>query len=143
MELQVKLLSQNGRLPVRATPQSAGYDLFAAADLIVPGHGMMKIPTGISIAFPLGYYGRISARSGLALRHQINVGAGVIDADYRGEIGVILFNHSPNDFKVSCGDRITQLFLEAIINPEVVQADSPRNSARIGWGWFHRGALEK
>lgn len=142
MELQVKLLTENGRLPTRATPHSAGYDLFAAADAVVPGGGMKKVSTGISIAFPLGFYGRISARSGLTLRHRIDVGAGVIDADYRGEIGVILFNHSTEDFKVSKGDRIAQLILEAIITPEVVQVDSLPETERGSGGFGSTGTTE-
>lgn len=70
-----------------------------------------------------GYYGRIAPRSGLAVKHHIDVGAGVIDADYRGNVGVVLFNHSDADFKVTAGDRVAQLILEKIITPAVVEVD--------------------
>ena len=83
----------------------------------------MVVKTGISIAVPEGCYGRIAPRSGLAVKKFIDVGAGVIDADYRGEVGVVLFNHSEEDFKVKPGDRIAQLILEKIDTPQVKEVE--------------------
>ena len=94
--------------------------------------------TGISIAVPDGCYGRLAPGSRLAVRKYIDVGAGVIDADYRGEIGVVLFNHSEDDFQVKQGDHIAQLILEKIKTPPVKEtADLPstvRGQKRI---WQH------
>ena len=73
---------------------------------MVPKQGMALIKTGISISIPYEHYARIAPRSGLAWKNFIDVGAGVIDEDYRGEVGVVLFNHSQEDFKVKRGDRI-------------------------------------
>ena len=70
------------------------------------------VKTDIRIALPVGCYGRIAPRSGLALKHSINVGGGVIDGDYRGNVGIILFNHSDQDFLINRGDRIAQLIPE-------------------------------
>lgn len=81
------------------------------------------VATDISIAVPDGYYGRVAPRSGLALKHFIDVGAGVIDADYRGPLGIILFNFADQEFAIKKGDRIAQLILEKIDTPDVVQVD--------------------
>jgi hypothetical protein len=99
--LRVRLLSDNARCPVRSSPGAAGLDLFAAVANIVPAHRHILIPTDISIQLPPNTYGRVAPRSGLALKHGIDVMAGVIDQDYRGNVGVILFNHTDNDFVVN------------------------------------------
>lgn len=122
--LPVRLLSENARLPAKGSSLAAGFDLFASVDGIVPANGgRLLIPLDISIAVPVGYYGRVAPRSGLAVKHGIDVGAGVIDADYRGNVGVILFNFGANDFVVNKGDRIAQLILERIALAEAVQVD--------------------
>ena len=92
--------------------------------------------TGISIAVPDGCYGRIAPRSGLAVKNYIDVGAGVIDADYRGEVGVVLFNHYDEDFHIKKGDRFAQLILEQIKTPPVKEtADLPSTErGEIGFG---------
>ncbi|KAJ8458876.1 hypothetical protein OPV22_031802 [Ensete ventricosum] len=118
---RVKKLSQNAILPSRASPFSAGYDLSSAAGVLVPARGKALVPTDLSIAIPDDTYARIAPRSGLAWKHSIDVGAGVIDADYRGPIGVILFNHSDVDFEVKPGDRIAQVIIERIMTPDVVE----------------------
>ena len=72
----------------------------------------MLVKIGLSLAMPSGCYGRIAPRSGLALKKFINVGAGVVDADYRGELGIVLFNFSDADFQINMGDKIAQLILK-------------------------------
>ena len=92
---------------MKGSEHAAGYDLMALDDsAIVPAKGKALISTGISMAIPIGNYGRIAPRSGLAAKNFIDVGAGVIDADYRGEVKVLLFNFGDTDFKISAGDRI-------------------------------------
>nr|KAJ0205231.1 hypothetical protein LSAT_V11C500238990 [Lactuca sativa] len=78
-------------------------------------------------------------RSGLAWKHSIDVGAGVIDADYRGPVGVILFNHSDNDFEVKTGDRIAQLIIQKIIVPEVMEVDDLDSTVRGAGGFGSTG----
>ena len=73
---------------------------------------------------PTGYYGRTAPRSGLALKNFIDVGAGVVDEDYRGELGVVLFNFGEEDFKINMGDKIAQLVFEKIKTPVIVDTDS-------------------
>ena len=96
-------------MPVRKTDGSAGYDLFAALDLTIPAKGRALIPTGVAVKVPDGTYGRVAARSGLASKHLLDVGAGVIDPDYTGPITVGMFNHSVTPYKVHVGDSVAQL----------------------------------
>lgn len=85
--------------------------------------------------------GRIAPRSGLAAKHSIDTGAGVIDADYRGPVKVILFNFSDKDFEVKTGDRIAQLILERIYNPEVVVVEKLQESVRGSGGFGSTGGF--
>lgn len=117
--LKVSLRSAAATPPKRCSALAAGYDVYASSDGVVPARSKAVIPTGVAVAVPDGTYGRIAPRSGLAAKHSIDVGAGVIDADYRGEVHVLLFNHSDVDFSVSKGDRIAQLILERIETPPV------------------------
>jgi dUTP pyrophosphatase len=133
--LRVKKLTEAAILPFRATPKSAGYDLSSAYDCVVPARGKALVKTDLAIAIPEGTYGRIAPRSSLAWKNHIDTGAGVIDADYRGNIGVVLFNHSNEDFAIKRGDRIAQLILERIVTPEVQEVDNLDDTER-GAGGF-------
>lgn len=103
------------QLPAYATPQSAGMDLRANLSEPVVLHPMERriIPTGLRIALPEGYEAQVRPRSGLALKHGITVlnSPGTIDADYRGELGVLLINLSQQDFTVEPGERIAQMVI--------------------------------
>ncbi|CAN6291978.1 unnamed protein product [Urochloa humidicola] len=133
--LKVKKLSEKAILPSRGSALAAGYDLSSAAETVVPARGKALVPTDLSIAIPEGTYARIAPRSGLALKHSIDVGAGVIDADYRGPVGVILFNHSEVDFAVKPGDRIAQMIIQVIATPEVAEVEDLDATVR-GEGGF-------
>ncbi len=108
----------DGELPDYATENSAGIDLPAAieADVVLKPGERRLVPTGLAIALPDGYEAQVRPRSGLALRHGIGVlnGPGTIDADYRGEIGVLLINHGQEDFTVSRGMRIAQMVVAPV-----------------------------
>ena len=120
MPLGVKKLSYDAILPTRGSDRSVGYDLYSSVDAVVPCQsGNVLVGTGIAISIPDGLYGRVVPRSGLAVKHCINVGAGVIDPDYTGEVKVVLFNHGDKDFEVKKGDRIAQLILERCETPMV------------------------
>ncbi|KAF5747104.1 deoxyuridine 5'-triphosphate nucleotidohydrolase [Tripterygium wilfordii] len=137
--IRVKKLSEKAVLPSRASSLSAGYDLSSAIDAKVPARGKSLIQTDLSIAVPEGTYARIAPRSGLAWKHSIDVGAGVIDADYRGPVGVILFNHSDVDFQVGVGDRIAQLIIEKIMTPAVVELEDLDETVRGDGGFGSTG----
>lgn len=119
--LKVFLRSEKATLPTRGSALAAGYDIYSAEDSVVPGQGQALVSTDISIIVPVGTYGRVAPRSGLTVKHGISTGAGVIDADYRGEVKVALFNHSKKDFEIKKGDRIAQLVLEKIVNAEITE----------------------
>lgn len=113
--IQIRRTRNNAAIPAYATDGSAGMDLCAAveADIIVPAGGRKLIPTGLSIALPDGFEAQIRPRSGLAWKNGITVlnTPGTIDADYRGEIGVILLNTDTTDFTVTPGMRIAQMII--------------------------------
>ena len=110
----VKRVNVNARLPVRGTSGAAGYDLSAAQSAVVLAHGKCVVKRGLAMAIPVGCYGTIATRSGLAWKKFIDIGAGVIDVDYRGEVGAILFNFLDEDFVVNQGDRIAQIIFDKI-----------------------------
>lgn len=122
--LRVKRLSENATIPTRATADSVGYDLYAAENKTIDEFGHALIKTDIAIELPHGTYGRVAPRSGLAVKYMIGIGAGVIDPDYRGNVGVVVFNHGKEKFVVKMGDRIAQIILEsAIISPVIEIAE--------------------
>ncbi|GAA5955736.1 hypothetical protein JCM8115_006838 [Rhodotorula mucilaginosa] len=137
----VQRLSQAAQLPTRGSALAAGYDLYSAEDKSVPAQGKALISTGLAIAVPEGTYGRVAPRSGLASKHMIDTGAGVIDADYRGEVKVLLFNLSQTDFEVKQGDRVAQLILERIVTPEVQEVESLAETVRGAGGFGSTGGF--
>jgi dUTP pyrophosphatase len=132
-------LKRDAVLPKYGTPGAIGADLFKPLNSlevgIFPGERIL-IKTGLAVAIPDGYYGRIAPRSGWAHKAGIDVLAGVIDSDYRGEIGVILINHGEEAFAVRPGDRIAQLIFECAdrFQPEFCQQlpDTSRGDGGFG-----------
>jgi dUTP pyrophosphatase len=139
--LQVKRLSENATLPILGSPLAAGYDLASAVDTRVPARGKALVPTDLAIVLPENVYGRVAPRSGLAWKNHIDVGAGVIDRDYRGNVGVVLFNHGSEDLHISKGDRIAQLILERYEVAQIVEVDDFETTLR-GEGGFGSTGLQ-
>ena len=137
--VKVKKLCNNAKLPVRASTGAAGYDLAAAQTAVIPAYGKMLVKTGLSMSMPTGCYGRIAPRSGLALKKFIDVGAGVVDEGYRGELGVILFNFGDEDFEINMGDKIAQLIFEKIKTPTIVETDGLEETGRGDKGFGSTG----
>jgi dUTP pyrophosphatase len=133
--LKVKKLSPDAVVPARSTAGAAGYDLYAAKAGTIPARGKHIVPTDIAMVIPEGYYGRVAPRSGLAAKHHIDVGAGVIDCDYRGPVGVVLFNHAETDYEIAKGDRVAQLVITKIDTPQVIEVDDLDGTVR-GEGGF-------
>jgi len=118
---KVALVHVNAQVPTRATSLSAGMDLYSACNLVILPQSIGLVCTGIKVSMDKDVYGRIAPRSSLSLRH-ISIGGGVIDADYTGEIIVVLFNnHSTDTFEVNIGDRVAQLILEKIAYHDIIQ----------------------
>ncbi|NXM81387.1 DUT protein, partial [Oenanthe oenanthe] len=135
LRLRFTKLSENAFAPSRGSARSAGYDLYSAYDCVIPPMEKAVVKTDIQIALPSGCYGRVAPRSGLAAKHFIDVGAGVIDEDYRGNVGVVLFNFGKETFEVKKGDRIAQLICERIYYPELEEVEALDDTER-GEGGF-------
>ena len=112
MNVKIKKLNDKATVPSYKTPQAAGCDLCSTEFYILKPGERKLFKTGLAMAIPAGVYGRIAPRSGLAFKDGIDVLAGVIDEDYRGDIGVILINHGAVDKNVFSGDAIAQLIFE-------------------------------
>lgn len=126
--------------PMRANLDDAGADLCAIEDVIIPPLQRKLIRTGLAIAMPVGVYGRIAPRSGLALKNGIDVLAGVIDPGYRGEIGVILYNTDQEcEFQVNRGDRIAQIIFETFHLVTFEETDNLENTIRSTGGFGSSG----
>lgn len=117
--LKVKLLTENATAPSAAHMGDAGYDLASAYDTVIPAKGKGLVKTDIAVAIHPGWYGRVAPRSSVAWKNHIDVGAGVIDSKYRGNVGVVLFNHADEDYEISKGDRIAQLIIEKCRTGEI------------------------
>ena len=112
----VKLLP-TAHIPTCATPKSFGLDLYSPTSVLIPAHDKVLINMGIAFQIPMGYYGQIAPRSGLAFHHHIHVGAGVVDPDYTGPAQVLLLNFSHQNHTIEANNRIAQLILERIAYP--------------------------
>ena len=142
--IEVKIVNTgHQQLPAYATPQSAGMDIRANLDAPVVLRPMERklIPTGLKIAIPAGYECQVRPRSGLALKHGITVlnTPGTIDADYRGELGVLLINLSQEDFVVNDGERIAQLVFAKHEQCEFVSVEVLDETERGEGGYGHTG----
>ena len=137
--LKFKKLSQNATTPLRGSPCSAGLDLFSAESKIIGPCDRARIRTDIAVKLPPGTYGRIAPRSGLAANHFIGIGGGVIDPDFIGGIECILFNHQDSPFVVAKGMRISQLIIEKISYPELLEVDVLEKTERVDKGFGSSG----
>lgn len=133
--LKVKKLSPDATLPTRGSTGAVGYDLYSSMDTCVALKNRALVDTGISITLPPGTYGRVAPRSGLAVKKGIQVGAGVIDPDYTGEVKVLLFNDGEGHFIIKKGDRIAQLIVERCETPQIEEVTVLEDTER-GEGGF-------
>jgi len=144
MKLLVKKLTENAQLPRYGSDYAAGMDLMANVDIDVPPQSRRLVGTGISVAWISGncenaqnYYLRIAPRSGLSVKNNIDVGAGVVDYDYRGEIFVCFINNSLDaTYSVKAGDRIAQMILTRIERFSDVDVVESHEETKRGEGGF-------
>jgi dUTP pyrophosphatase len=137
MELLVKLLHPSAQLPRHTHPGDGGADLFSVEEVTLPPGERASVGTGLALAIPLGYAGFVQPRSGLAAKHGIMLvnSPGLIDADYRGEVRVLLYNSGAEPFTVNVGERIAQLVIQRVEEPTFIAADELPETAR-GEGGF-------
>jgi dUTP pyrophosphatase len=138
--LEFMKLHPSAKLPTRGSRFSAGLDLYSNEDVIIASHGRAVVRTGLSVAVPHGYYGRVAPRSGLAVKHGLDVLAGVIDSDYRGELLCALINHGTESIEITTGMRIAQLVIEAIATPEPVWSEDLSKTDRGEGGMGSTGS---
>jgi dUTP pyrophosphatase len=137
LEIRIKRLNEDLPLPAYQTPGSSGLDLCASRDSILAAGDFDLIPTGIALEIPRGYEGEVRARSGLASKFGIGVlnSPGTIDSDYRGEVKVILFNFSKEDFEIKKGNRIAQLVFTKVEKVELVETNELNTTKRENGGF--------
>jgi len=137
--LRFAKMSEHAKAPTRGSSVAAGYDLYAAEEMVIEPGKRACVKTDIQIEVPDGTYGRVAPRSGLAAKHGIDVGAGVVDKDYRGNVMVLLFNFGDAAFNVARGDRIAQLVLEKICMAELEELPTLDDTERGDGGFGSTG----
>ena len=142
-EVQFKKLQSDAVLPAYMTDLAAGLDVCALPEgplTIAPGERAL-VPTGLAVAIEPGYEIQVRPRSGLALRHGITLlnSPGTIDADYRGEIGIIIINHGTENFLISPGDRIAQLIVSPVVQCHISVVEELSETKRGAGGFGHTG----
>ena len=133
--LRFKQLDSRATLPTRGSSFAAGLDICSLEELIIQPRQRSIARTGLAVAIPLGFYGRVAPRSGLAAKHGLDVLAGVIDSDYRGELCCLLYNTSDSAIELPARSKICQLIVEKIITPEATWVTDLDETAR-GVGGF-------
>ena len=135
ISIRFQRLSDRARPPLVSQAGDVAADLFAAAEVVIPARGRAMVPTDLALELPPGFRARIHSRSGLSLKHGIEAGAGLIDNSYRHAIGVLLYNHSDDDYVAREGDRIAQICIERYTHPRFEEVESVSPTARTtGWG---------
>ena len=133
--LNYEKLSDGAKALKRVTPGSIGLDLFTPTDVFIPAKQQVLIPTDLILVPTQGYYIRIASKSGLALKYGLTVEGGVVDPDYRGNVGVLLRNHSDQAQILEQGEAIAQVIMEKAAMPVVVEMKIAKNTQR-GTGGF-------
>jgi dUTP pyrophosphatase len=137
--LKFRKLHEKATLPTRGSRFAAGLDLYSVERLTIQAGERAVAATGLSVAIPEGFYGRVAPRSGLAIKQGLDVLAGVIDSDYRGEIRCALINLGSAPVIIEVGQRVAQLIIEAIATPEPAWADELEETARGAGGFGSTG----
>ena len=142
MQIKVKLLAGcDDLMPAKAHSDDAAYDMRSRVDITLEPKCSTLVPTGVVIELPVGYEAQIRPRSGLALKHNLMLtnSPGTIDAGYRGEIGIIMYNAGKEDFSISRGDRIAQMVICKLPEVELVASDSLSDTDRGSGGFGSTG----
>jgi dUTP pyrophosphatase len=137
--LNFKRLDPRAILPTRGSSSSAGLDLYSIEDITIEPHQRVVARTGLAVAVPVGFYGRVAPRSGLAVKNGLDVLAGVIDSDYRGEVCCALLNTGDEAINLPQGSRLCQLIIEQIITPVPEWANELDETARGAGGFGSTG----
>ena len=140
-QLRFKRLHPEARLPTRGSALAAGLDIYSVERVTLQPGARAAVRTGLAVAIPEGFYGRVAPRSGLAVRQGLDTMSGVIDSDYRGEILCVLINLGDAPIEIEPGARIAQLIIEKIALPEAVWAEDLDETERGAGGFGSTGSL--
>jgi len=145
IKLKVKKLNKLAEIPQYQTQEAAGFDLHSVEDVVIAPNERKLIGTGLSFEIPKGYEIQIRPRSGLAYKHGITVlnTPGTIDSDYRGEIKVLLINHSNKNFEIKVGERIAQAVIKEVIQATFEEVEELNDTARGAGGFGSTGKWKK
>jgi dUTP pyrophosphatase len=139
MELPVHRLHPDAKLPEYAHDDDAGMDIFAYEETVVPARGRAAVSTGIAMAIPNGFVGLFWDKSGLATNHGLTILGGVIDAGYRGELRVTIANTSDTEHIFAKGDKVTQMLIQKVEHPTLIDTDHLPESERGAGGFGSTG----
>jgi dUTP pyrophosphatase len=147
VEIKIRKVHPRAVIPAYMTEQAAGMDLCTVIDqpvVLAPGEREL-LPTGLAMEIPPGYEGQVRPRSGLALKKGISLvnSPGTIDADYRGEVAIIIINHGSEAVEILPGDRIAQLIIAPVTRVTLVETDTLNESQRSSGGFGHTGVNHK
>ncbi len=137
--LRFKRLDERATLPTRGSAASAGLDIYSIEEISIEPKQRILARTGLAVAVPIGFYGRVAPRSGLAVKNGLDVLAGVIDSDYRGELCCALLNTGDETLILAAGSRLCQLIIEQIITPTPAWAEDLDETARGAGGFGSTG----
>jgi dUTP pyrophosphatase len=140
MNIEIKLLNDNAKIPSKSCQDDAGYDLYSSDDFFIKPMERCLVKTGICISMPSGYYGHISDRSGMALKKGAHCLGKIVDPSYRGEIGVIILNTDMYEtMKIQKGDRIAQMIFKKYENVNFIESESLQQTERSDNGYGSSG----
>lgn len=142
MPAYLQLLSDDAKRPTRGSVCAAGLDLYSIVDATLDPGQRQRIPTGVAVAIAPGYCGQVCPRSGLADKNGVTVlnAPGIVDSDYRGEVGVLLINHGSAPYTVKAGDRIAQLVILPVAMPNLIEVKKLPPTERGDNGFGSTGA---
>jgi dUTP pyrophosphatase len=140
MNIEIKLLNDNAKIPSKSCQDDAGYDLYSSDDFFIKPMERCLVKTGICISMPSGYYGHISDRSGMALKKGAHCLGKIVDPSYRGEIGVIILNTDMYEtIKIQKGERIAQIIFKKYENVNFIESESLSETDRASNGYGSSG----
>ena len=142
MKIYFQKIDPSAKLPSYAYDGDAGMDLFSCEDLEIAPHSKALISTGLRVAVPKGHGGFVWDKSGIAVKNHIKTMAGVIDSNYRGELKVALANLGNEHYKIKKGEKIAQLIIKPVVNPEVIETEElPEDETRGERGFGSSGLI--
>lgn len=139
MKLKIKKLNSEAKVPQYSHPTDAGFDLFAVEDVLVSAGNRVKISTGLAMEIEEGYVGLVWDKSGLSTNYGLKTIAGVVDAGYRGEVMVAIWNTTEKDYEFKKGDKVAQMLIQSVFTPEVEEVDSLSETPRGDGGFGSTG----